>query len=307
VRRTRLKAPTALVSAALLACAGFTTAACQTPPPTRQGYLAVPGARLYFEEAGRGPAVVLIHGGYLDHRLWDREFQWLARDYRVVRYDVRAHGLSRTEAGSWSDFEDLRALLDSLRIERAALVGHSLGGRIAADFALAYPGRVSALVFMGPGLSGAPFGSDQIRAYTAEMRQALGGQTFGPREFSRLIEVFAHWWCDGPSRAPSAVDPAVRAKVLAMLAGSEQRWRLGDGSELEPPAWGRLREIRAPTLAVAGALDVVDILEIVDSIAAQVPGARRVVIQGAAHAVNLEKPAEFEAAVRPFLAENLRR
>ena len=302
-----MRAPTVAAGAVLLACAGITTASCQTPPPTRQGYVTVPGARLYYEEAGRGPAVVLIHGGYLDHRLWDNEFRWLARDYRVVRYDVRAHGLSQTEAGSWSDYEDLRALLDSLGIERAAIVGHSMGGRIAADLALAYPSRVSALVFMGPGLSGAPFESDQIRAYTAEMRQALGGQTFGPREFSRLIEVFAHWWCDGPSRAPSAVDPAVRAKVLEMLAGSEQRWRLGDGSELEPPAWGRLREIRAPTLAVVGALDVVDILEIVDSIAAQVAGARRVVIQGAAHAVNLEKPAEFEAAVRPFLAEHLSR
>lgn len=302
-----MRAPTVAAGAVLLACAGITTASCQTPPPTRQGYVTVPGARLYYEEAGRGPAVVLIHGGYLDHRLWDNEFRWLARDYRVVRYDVRAHGLSQTEAGSWSDYEDLRALLDSLGIERAAVVGHSMGGRIAADLALAYPGRVSALVFMGPGLSGAPFGSDQIRAFTAEMRQALGGQTFGPREFSRLIEVFARWWCDGPSRAPSAVDPAVRAKVLEMLAGSEQRWRLGDGSELEPPAWGRLREIRAPTLAVVGALDVVDILEIVDAIAAQVPGARRVVIQGAAHAVNLEKPVEFEAAVRPFLAEHLRR
>ena len=298
---------TALVSAALLGCAVAVPSAGQTPPTTRQGYVTLPGERLYYEEAGRGPAVVLIHGGYLDHRLWDHEFQWLARDYRVVRYDVRAHGLSQTEAGSWSDYEDLRALLDSLGIERAAIVGHSMGGRIAADLALAYPGRVSALVFMGPGLSGAPFGSDQIRAYSAELSQALRGQSFGTREFSRLIEVLAHWWCDGPSRAPSAVDPAVRAKVLEMLAGSEQRWRLGDGSELEPPAWGRLREIRAPTLAIAGALDVVDILEIVDAIAAQVSGARRVVIPGAAHAVNLEKPAEFEAVVRPFLAESLRR
>jgi 3-oxoadipate enol-lactonase len=302
-----VKVPTVLASAALLACALALPAAGQAPPPTRQGYVTVPGARLYYEEAGRGPAVVLIHGGFLDHRLWDHEFQWLARDYRVVRYDVRAHGLSQTAAGSWSDYEDLRALLDSLDIGRVAIVGHSLGGRIAADFALAYPGRVSALVFMGPGLSGAPFGSDQIRAYTADLRRVLGGPTVGPREFSRLIEVFAHWWCDGPSRAPSAVDPAVRAKVLDMLAGSEQRWRLGDGTELEPPAWGRLREIRAPTLAVVGALDVVDVLEIVDSIAAQVPGARRVVISGAAHAVNLEKPVEFEAAVRPFLAEHLRR
>lgn len=74
----------------------------------------------------------------------------------------------------------------------------------------------------------------------------------------------------------------------------------------EPPAFGRLRGIRAPTLAVVGSVDMPNILEIADSIAARVPGARRVVIPGAAHQVNMERPAGFEAAVRPFLAERVR-
>ena len=297
-----MKPRKSVARAALIACVGSAIVSCQAPPPPRQGYVTVPGARLYYEEAGRGPAVILIHGGYLDRRLWDHEFQWLARDYRVLRYDVRAHGLSQAEPGPWSDYEDLRALLDSLGIERAALVGHSLGGVIAGDMALAYPKRVSALVFMGPGISGYPFESDAIRAYSSELREA-----YGARGLPGIIEVFAHWWCDGPTRKPSDVDPAVRAKVLEMLAGSEQRWKMGDGSQLDPPAWGRLNEIRVPTLAVVGSLDVPDILEIVKRIVAEVPGARSVVIPGAAHAVNLEKPAEFEAAVRPFLAENLKK
>ncbi len=296
-----------LAQAGLLAWLLAGAATAQRVPPTREGYVAVPGGRLHYEEAGRGPAVVLIHGGYLDLREWDHEFRWLSRDHRVVRYDVRAHGLSRTDAASWTDYEDLRTLLDSLGIARAAIVGHSLGSRIAADLALAYPGRVTALVFVGPGLSGYPFDSDAIRAYVADLRRAVGTGAFDAAAFSRIIEVFAHWWSDGPSRTPSEVDPAVRARVLEMLRGSEQRWRLGDGQELEPPAWGRLGEIRVPTLTVVGALDVPDILIIADSIAARVPGARRVVVRGAAHMVNLEKPAEFEAAVRPFLATVERR
>ncbi|UCD24904.1 MAG: alpha/beta hydrolase, partial [Gemmatimonadota bacterium] len=116
-------------------------------------------------------------------------------------------------------------------------------------------------------------------------------------------EVFARAWCDGPHRRPEDVDPLVREKVLEMLAGSELRWRYsGLAQTLTPPAVGRLAEIDVTTLAVVGDIDMPDILEIVDLIVAQVPGARRVVIPDVAHMVNMEKPQEFNTHLTEFLA-----
>ena len=292
----------ACAGALALAAGGASPAACQAPPQARQGYVAVGGARLFYEEAGRGPAVVLIHGGFLDHRMWDGEFGWLARSYRVVRYDVRGHGQSQADSVPFADYEDLRVLLDSLRIARAAVMGLSLGGRIATDFALAYPDRVSALVLVAPGLPGFQFHGPEDSAYAAEIRAASA------RGLPAVYDTFVRFWCVGPYRQRSDLAPAVLAAVDQMVAGSFLgRWRVNAlNRELAPAAWFRLREMRAPTLSVVGNLDMPNILEIVDSVTSQVPGARRVVITGAAHQVNMEKPAEFEAAVRPFLAEHLR-
>jgi pimeloyl-ACP methyl ester carboxylesterase len=117
-------------------------------------------------------------------------------------------------------------------------------------------------------------------------------------------------WCDGPYRRPEQVDSAVRAKVLEMASGTGARRprreiaSLGRGTETR--AAGRLGELRMPILAVVGSLDMPDILEIVDSVVARVPGVRRVDISGVAHNVNMERPAEFLAAILPFLRERAR-
>jgi len=296
-------------SALHLACAGAlalaagsaSPATCQAPPRATQGYVAVNGARLFYEEAGSGPAVVLVHGGFLDRRMWDREFTWLARDYRVVRYDVRGHGRSQADTVAFADFEDLRALLDSLRIARAAVVGLSLGGGIAVDFALAYPDRASALVLVGPGVVGFPYGGRELEAYLEDMQAASANG------LDAVHAAFVRWWCVGPRRQRGDVAPEVLAAAEEMVAGSFARRSALEGLRrgLEPSAYGRLREIRVPSLAIVGALDMPTILELVDSLVARVPGARRVQIPGAAHMANMERPAEFEAAVRPFLASSL--
>jgi 3-oxoadipate enol-lactonase len=271
---------------------------CRGPLDVKSGYVDVEGARLYYEEAGQGTPLVMIHGGFLDRRMWDDQFQAFARRNRVIRYDVRAHGLSQSDSVAFADHEDLLRLMDALHVPSAAIIGLSMGGGIATDFALAYPERVSALVLVGPGLSGYSFGSEELASYMEQLTAA-----FETGDFSAVTEIFARWWCDGPQRTPSQVDPAVRQKVLDMLAGSGQRWRYYDlARPLEPPALERLGDINVPTLAVVGSIDVSDILEIVDIIAERVPGARKVVIPDVAHMVNLEKPEEFNRIVVEFLS-----
>src|SRR3989442_13045673 len=118
------------------------------------GYAEVDGGRLYYETSGKGPALVLIHAGFLDSRMWDTQFQLFSESHRVIRYDVRGFGKSDVARTKFSDYKDLHGLLDHLRVKTASLVGVSNGGRITSDFAVEYPSMVNHLVLVSPGISG---------------------------------------------------------------------------------------------------------------------------------------------------------
>jgi pimeloyl-ACP methyl ester carboxylesterase len=113
---------------------------------------------IFYEVKGAGrDAIVFIHGGQLDRRIWDEQWESRATDDRCIRYDIRGFGKSAAPISPYSDREDLRGLLDHLGAAKATLVGFSLGAAIALDFALEYPARVSSLVLVCPGLGGFPF------------------------------------------------------------------------------------------------------------------------------------------------------
>src|SRR5437016_14584838 len=117
-------------------------------------YLPVRGGNLYYETAGEGPPLVLIHAGFLDSRMWDNQFQLFSKDARVIRYDVRGYGRSSRPNEEYSDAEDLLALLQHINIESASILGVSNGGRIALDFVSVHPSMVNSLILVSPGISG---------------------------------------------------------------------------------------------------------------------------------------------------------
>jgi len=287
---------TLILALVILSCVGCLER--ETDAEVQTGFVDVPGARLYYEEAGTGQPLVLIHGGFLDRRMWDTQFQALARDHRVIRYDVRAHGLSSADSVPFADHEDLDRLLEALGVTRATIVGLSMGGRIAIDYAVEYPEKVAALVLVGPGVSGYDFATEEMNRYIEELTAA-----FEADDFSAVTETFARWWCDGPQRTPDQVDPTVRQHVLEMLAGSGQRWRYYSLERgLEPAAVSRLGDIRAPTLVILGDLDVPIIRDIAELLVREVPEARLATITGVAHMVNMEKPEEFNEVLLEFLS-----
>jgi pimeloyl-ACP methyl ester carboxylesterase len=263
----------------------------------RRGFAPVDGTALYYEEMGAGDPVVLIHGGTVDHRMWDAQFAALAADHRVVRYDVRGQGLSLSPYGTYRHSEDLVALLEHLRLPRAHLIGLSLGSRIAADLAIEHPERVASLVLASPGVSGYDFSAPEEQAFNQRI-----GAAWMAGDFALAAEEFVRGWCDGPQRTPEQTPPGVRENVKAMALANLRPGRDGgSGVELDPPAVGRLGEIRAPTLAILGERDMPGIHAIVGMIGEQVPGARVERFPRAAHMVNLEEPAEFERIVGAFL------
>lgn len=255
------------------------------------GFAEVNGTRLYYESAGAGPAVVLVHGGLVDARLWDAQVGPLSKRLRVVRYDLRGFGRSAAAPEPFSHLEDLRALLDFLNIERASLVGLSLGGIIAADFALEHPERVERLVLVGPGLRG---DKQQPPADAAAAAGAMsrGAEAFADATMTR--ELYA-------AVRPGSDAYRLLRRMLLDNFKAIPTFRLLKYPE--PPTAERLGQIRAPTLVVIGSRDGRNLLHIADRIASTVPGARKVTIQGSSHHPPVEKPKELNRALLDFLGE----
>jgi 3-oxoadipate enol-lactonase len=265
----------------------------------KSGFINIGETQIYYEEMGKGKPLVMIHGGLLDRRMWDDQFSAFAASNRVVRYDARGHGLSKAPSGTFSHHKDLRKLLDQIKIEKAVIMGLSMGGYIAVDFALAYPERVSALILAAPGLTGYNFESEP-----AKKNDELINKAVQDKDLKMVVEYFQRAWTDGPNRTPEKVNPSVREKVRQMAIGSIQNWNAESREiRLEPPAIDRLTEIRVPTLVVVGDLDMPDIMEIVGLIEKNVKGAQKAIIKDTAHMVNMEKPKEFNRIILNFLSD----
>jgi 2-hydroxy-6-oxonona-2,4-dienedioate hydrolase len=265
-------------------------------PTATEGYAEVNGARLWYEVAGVGPTLVMAHGHLIDSGQWDGQFAEFAREFRVVRYDARGFGHSDKPAHPFAFHEDLRALLVFLRIERPLLMGCSGGGATIIDLTLTYPDIVRGLVVVGTALSGYQFAGSPPPKIVA-MREA---QERG--DIDAAVELGLQVWTDGARRRPEQVNRIARERTREMMTRLYSRPTVAaDVRRLDPPAIGRLREIRVPTLVVIGADDWQPIHDIADQLAMQVPGARKLVIPDAGHHPNIEHPEQFNEWVLPFL------
>ncbi len=263
----------------------------------KSGYAPSDGAKVYYESAGTGPAVVFIHAGVSDCRMWDPQFDFFANRFRVIRYDLRGFGKSEMPNLPYSHRADLANTLQFLGIENAALIGCSMGGSTAIDFALENPARVSALLLVGAGVGGWNEWTDEgIRRFTEFMQLVKDNQ------IDRACEMDAALWLDGPGRDPSRIDPAYRARAWQLHKENFSITRFAHPeTELKPPAIGRLGEIKCPTRVLVGDYDVHEIRTIAARLAKEIQGARLVTVANAAHLPNLEHPEEFNAIVSEFL------
>jgi pimeloyl-ACP methyl ester carboxylesterase len=251
------------------------------------------------EADGEGPAVVLIHEGICDSRMWDPQWETFRRSHRVLRYDLRGFGRSPIGPGSFSHARDLLELLTQQGIESASLVGVSMGGRIALEVALARPDLVEALVLVGSGLPGHDWSAEMNAVDEAE-EAALGRG-----DLDAAVEVSLRTWVDGPRRRPEDVDPAVRALVAEMQRRAYELqlpvWETAEEQPLVGDLAERLGEIAVPTLVLVGEEDIQDIQEIADRLVRELPDARRASIADTAHVPSLERPREFDELVLGFL------
>jgi pimeloyl-ACP methyl ester carboxylesterase len=264
----------------------------------QSGFAPVNGTRLYYEMEGEGRAVVFIHAGIADRRMWDDQWAALVDRYCLVRYDLRGCGRSESSGMPFSNTDDLSSLLAYLGIDRPAVVGCSMGGALAIDYALEYQEDVAALVTVGAGLSGFDRQDPVANAQWAAIAEA------GQRgDHDEATELTLRMWLDGIGRPPGAVQGVVRDRAREMAGDLDRRKDLPEGKSIEPPAVGRLGEIAVPTLVLVGDHDLPTIRAVADTLASDIPGARMTIIEGTAHLPNMERPDYFNQLLGAFLAE----
>lgn len=255
----------------------------------------VNSTRLYCEVAGSGKAVVLIHGFTLDTRMWDHQFLPLAKYYRVIRYDLRGFGKSALPTTEpYSDIDDLEALLDWLEIEQVYLVGLSLGGGVAIDFALTHLSRVKGLVLIDAVVGGFPWSPEASARDALVFQQAKEGGIAAARTS----------WLSHPLFEP-AMRNARAAATLAQIVNEYSGWHFINSSPargMDPPAFQRLTELTLPLLALVGELDIPDFRLATDFICQKAPQSQKIVVPGAGHMANMEAPELVTQLVLDFLS-----
>lgn len=264
------------------------------PQAVTSGYLAVADdAKLYYQVCGDGPAVVLVHDGLLHSAGWDRQWDALSRNYRVVRYDRRGYGRSTWGSKPYSHVDDLDRLVRHLGLTRLAIIGASAGGNLALEYTLAHPNAVTRLVLVGPVVNGLAY-SDHFRARNRAAFRPLA-------EGRDVKEVVANWVNDPYLTAPG--NTAAKERLRELLEASPHNLTRPGGLERsgQPPPVGRLAEIKIPTLILVGEADIPDVHAHCGAIQAGITAAKRVVMSKAGHLPFIERPDEFNRLVLDFL------
>lgn len=252
------------------------------------GLMPVTGGALAWLSDGSGEAIVLVHAGIADARMWEPLVPLLDPACRVIRYDMRGFGRSRSEAGSFAPARDLLELLDGLGVDRAMVVGASFGGLVALEFTALAPQRVSTLVLLAPLLPGAE-PSEELRASWEAEETALD-----EGRLDDAVELNLRTWVDRSSN-----DPEVRALVGDMQANA---FRLQleteiEFEELEPPVGERLGGVGVPVIVAVGERDLFDFQHMAARLAGALPNATLRRMPNAGHLLALERPREIAELV----------
>jgi 3-oxoadipate enol-lactonase len=258
------------------------------------GYVHVDGGKLFYEIAGTGEYIILLHDGLVHREIWEGQFLAFAKKYRVLRYDRRGFGKSSIAQSPYSNLDDLNDLYIQLKIEQAILVGMSAGGSLAINFALKYPERVNGLVLVGAVVSGYGYSTHFLTrgGHITSLNDYLDPQKF--------INYFG--WEDPYEIYPKNMK--AKEKCLKLLETNPGNVNGALGYFQKPPersAVKFLSEIKVRTLVLVGEFDIPDVHAHAGVIESGIPHAKREIIPSAGHLIPLEQPEAFNASVFKFL------
>jgi 3-oxoadipate enol-lactonase len=253
--------------------------------------------RLYFEMAGTGTPLLLLHSGIADHRMWAGQYREFSRHFEVIMPDFRGYGKSPAPNGHFRHYEDIHGLIQHLGFKSVNVAGCSIGGKTAIGIAIACPEMIESSILIAPGLVGYEYRDKETLAKDAVLEGLIAS---GRREevADRLVDL----WVVGLKRDRKTVDSAARALVREMILDNYDS--VADKFPETPPEFdmiSRLTEIQVPTLVMVGESDLPDMQAISQLVSDRIPGAKRQVISNAAHLPNLEHRNVFNRSVLDFL------
>lgn len=269
------------------------------------GTVEVNGGTLEYDVAGDGPAAVVFeHPGLWDRRAWDDQFDVFAATYRVVRFDARGYGRSsRPEPGHpYSPAEDMAAVMDAAGVDRAALVGCSMGGGDALDFAVEHADRTTSLVLVATNLPGLEDYTPEEEAWFEERHAPIAAAIeAGDLQGAQDLRLRTMW-------ALLGVDEGAGRRIRDIAFDNLHELTMDESGRQHPTpsAYERLQEIIVPTLVVSPDHDPPETERVCRLVAERIPDGRFVKVADSDHVVNMRQPAEFNRIVLEFLGEVLR-
>ncbi len=259
----------------------------------KNGKVPLLNGEISFNQTGEGAALVCIHAGFSDHRDWKYQVEAFSKKYLTIVYDQRGAGNSSVPITAFWPADDLKALMDDLKIEKTILIGHSVGGTVAVDFALQYPDRVSALVLVASGLSGHPWSQEykewEQSIFSTPQPDAMTNQTLST-----------------PFYATSMAKSELKAEIKTITRENMQKiltWQSFDIRLFFPNQISELKNIKIPTLIVYGDKDSQDIKKIAHTINDQVKSATLIEMKNTDHLLNFENPEELNSIILDFLLQ----
>ncbi|NUT32494.1 MAG: alpha/beta hydrolase [Hamadaea sp.] len=261
-------------------------------------FVNVPGGYLYYETHGQGPDVVLLNVATADLRMWESTIAWLAPIARVTTFDCRDTGMSSPGTATYSEIDDIAAVMDAAGVESAVLVGCSEGARRALGFAHAHPERVRRVLAVGGSFGEFPDPTPEEAAARQQMLAAFAiidqAQATGGVRAAAEADIAA--WA-------AAVPEADRRRLIGWQVANTHRLTLEHyyGVELDPPVKTRFAEITTPVSVLVGGRDFRGTALWAERLAKQAPNATLTVLPEADHFAMFSAPKEFEEFVRAAL------
>lgn len=270
------------------------------PSGSKKGFIKAKSLNIYYEVTGKGLPVFLLHAGLQDNRMWDKQIPALAKDHQVITLDLPAHGKTTGWDTTFFMADILKAVMDSLKISKAAFAGLSFGAVCATDIALKYPERVSKVVFMAPGL----LGWDKVIQMDSISKAVLDtlDRAFKGKDLVQQAEIFTRVWCDGPFRKPGQVNKSAREYIYTttlknLKLHADDYWpRFSDTKAAE-----HIGVISVPVLIVVGSKDVPLIGNACAYLKKTIKNARLIEIPNVAHMLNMEESVALNKALNAFL------